>query len=68
MSEHLTFDGYSSHVGQSSLFMKTVRDSNIDFHISGVRRPNENPAEGSIRQIKQRRYRIMTKKQVPCIL
>ena len=63
--EHLTFDGYSSHVGQSSLFMKTVRDSNIDFHISGVRRPNENPAEGSIRQIKQRWYRIMTKKQVP---
>ena len=63
--QHLTFDGYSSHVCKGSLFMKTVRKCNIDFYISGVRRPNENPAEGSIRQIKQRWYHIMTKKQIP---
>ena len=62
--EHLTFDGYSSHVGKGSLFMQTVRKYNIDYHVSGIRRPNENPVEGSIREIKQRWYRIMTKKQV----
>ena len=63
--EHLTFDAHASQVGKDSLFMKNVRKYNIKHHVSGVRRPNENPAEGGIREIKRRWYRIMNKKNVP---
>eukprot|EP00978_Attheya_sp_CCMP212_P008877 scaffold20848_cov68-Attheya_sp.AAC.1 len=37
----------------------------IKYHVSAPRRPNENPAEGGIRELKKRWYRIMTKKNVP---
>ena len=63
--EHLTFDGASAQVGQSTSFMKTIKKYEIKYHISGPRRPNENPAESSIRELKKRWYRIMVKKKVP---
>ena len=62
---HLTFDGHPSQVGQGSLFMKNVRKYGIQYHVSSPRRPEQNPAEGGIREIKRRWYRIMTKKDVP---
>ena len=62
---HLTFDGHPSQVGQGSLFMKNLRKYNIQYHISSPRRPEQNPAEGGIREIKRRWYRIMTVKDVP---
>ena len=34
-------------------------------HVSGPRRPNENPAEQSIHEVKKRWYRVMLKKKVP---
>ena len=43
--EHLTFDVYSAQVGRNTLFMKTVRKYDTQYHISSPRRPNENPAE-----------------------
>ena len=46
--EHLTFDGYSSQVGRNTMFMKSIRKYNTLYHISSPRRPNKNPAEGSI--------------------
>jgi hypothetical protein len=63
--EHLTFDGAQAQVGKDTLFMKTVRQFDIKYHVSAPRRPNENPAEGSIRQLKMRWYRVMMKKKVP---
>ena len=63
--EHLTFDGASAQVGRNTLFMQTLRQHSIKYHVSSPRRPNENPAEGSIREIKKRWYRIMMKKKVP---
>jgi hypothetical protein len=63
--EHLTFDGAMAQVGPDTLFMKTVRRAEIKYHISAPRRPNENPAEGSIRELKKRLYRIMLKKKIP---
>ena len=45
--------------------MKTIRKHGIKYHLSSPRRPNENPAESSIREIKRRWYRIMVKKSVP---
>ena len=62
---HLTFDGYSAQVGRNTLFMKTVRKYETQYHISIPRRPNENPAEGSIIELKKRWYRIMLKNKVP---
>ena len=61
----LTFDGHKSQVSKGSLFMKMIRKYDIKFHVSEPRKPQQNPAEGGIREIKRRWYRIMTKKAVP---
>ena len=63
--EHLTFDGALAQTGKRTSFMKHIRKLDIQHHVSGPRRPNKNPAEATIREIKKRWYRIMTKKQVP---
>ena len=63
--EQLTFDGAQNQVGPNTLFMKKVRRAQIDYHISLPRRPNENPAEAGVREMKKRLYRIVTKKAVP---
>ena len=48
----LTFDGHKSQFGPGSLFM-TIKH-NIKVHVSEPRKPNQNPAEGGIREIKRR--------------
>ena len=63
--EHLTFDGALVQTGRNTDFMKTIKKYEIKHHTSSPRRPNENPAEGSIREIKRRWYHIMMKKRVP---
>ena len=62
---HLTFDGAAVQAGKNTLFMKTLRKYEIQYHISSPRRPNENPSEQAIHGIKYRWYRVMSKKQVP---
>ena len=61
---NLTFDGALAQVGRNTEFMKAIRKYHIEYHVSGPRRPNENPAEGAIREVKKRWYRIMLKKNV----
>ncbi|KAI2513325.1 Reverse transcriptase (RNA-dependent DNA polymerase) [Fragilaria crotonensis] len=61
----LTFDGASVQTGPKTRFMDAIRRYKIKYHVSGPRRPNENPAEQSIHKIKKRWYRIMLKKKVP---
>ena len=63
--EHLTFDGAQVQVGKNTLFQKTLRKHHIDYHGSSPRRPNENPTEGFIREIRRRWHRIMVRKKVP---
>ena len=63
--EHLTFDGHMAQRGQHTFFMQTICKYHIDYHISSPRRPNEQPAEGCIRVVKIRWYRIMMKRNVP---
>jgi hypothetical protein len=63
--EHLTFDGAAVQVGSGTRFKDNLRRAEIKHHVSAPRRPNENPAEGSIREVKKRWYRLMTKKNVP---
>ena len=63
--QFLTFDGHKSQVGAGSLFMRTVRKHHIKFRVSEPRKPEQNPSEGGIREIKRRWYHLMMKKKVP---
>jgi hypothetical protein len=62
--EHLTFDGAAVQTGSKTRFMQAIRRYEIKYHVSGPRRPNKNPAELSIHEIKKRWYRVMVKKKV----
>ena len=58
-TEHLTFNGLQSQVGQNMNFNRNLCRYRIDQNVSAPRQPNENPAEGSIREIKRHFYRTM---------
>ena len=45
--------------------MKTVRDNDITHTVIEPDMHNHNPAEGVIREIRKKWYRIMIRKQVP---
>ena len=45
--------------------MKNVRKYSIDFHITEPYRPNHNFAEGVIREVRKKWFRIMVRKNVP---
>ena len=66
--EHLTFDGAPVQTGTRTRFMDAIRRYEIKYHVSGPRRPNENPAEQGIHEVKKRWYRVMLKKKVPARL
>jgi hypothetical protein len=61
----LTYDGAPEQIGQFTDFQKRIRLYDIDFHVSSPRRPNENPAEGVIREVRKKWFRIMQAKGVP---
>ena len=61
----LVFDGAKVQTGQNTLFMKIVREANINYHVSEPRRPNQNPLEAAIQEVKKCLYRFMLKKRVP---
>ena len=63
--ERLVFDGASVQTGPKTRFMDAIRRYEIKYHVSGPRRPNENPAEQGIHELKKRWYRVMLKKMVP---
>ena len=63
--EQLTFDGAAVQTGPRTKFMQAICKYEIKYHVSGPRRPNENPAEQSIHEVKKRWYRVMLKKKVP---
>jgi len=63
--ENLTVDGASVQVGRNTAYTRIVRKHAIQLHISTPRRPNENPAEGGIREIKRRFYRYVQKYDIP---
>ena len=63
--EHLTMDGAAVQVGRNTSFMETINRATIDYHISRPYRPEENPAEGGIRELKRRFYRLVVKHGIP---
>ena len=63
--DHLTYDGAAVQVGRKTLFQDLLRRHEIKNHVSAPRRPNENPAEAAIRELKFSWYRLQAKKAVP---
>ncbi|CAJ1965439.1 unnamed protein product [Cylindrotheca closterium] len=63
--EHLTMDGAAVQVGRNTSFMETINRAAINYHISRPYRPEENPAEGGIRELKRRFYRLIVKHAIP---
>ena len=63
--ENMTFDSYHSQSGRNTLLMKTFRRYDTQYHVSSPLRIYDNPAEGSIRELKKIRYHIMHKNKVP---
>ena len=52
--ERLTFDGESVQNRPKTLFMDAISCYEIKYHVSGRRRPNENPAEQGFHELKKR--------------
>ena len=64
--DHLTcFDGADVQTGPKTMFVSAIRRYETKYNVSGSRRPNDNPTEQSINEVKKRWYRVMLKKKVP---
>jgi hypothetical protein len=63
--EKLTFDGSQEQCGKKTEFMANVRKYAIDHHITEPYRPNHNFAEGVIREIRKKWFRVMVQKNIP---
>ena len=63
--EHLTYDGAAVQMGSKTRVVDNIRKHEIKTHISGPQRPNENPTEGLIREIKKQWYWMKAKKNIP---
>lgn len=63
--EKLTYDGSQEQCGKKTEFMKNVRKYSIDHHTTEPYRPNHNFAEGVIREVRKKWFRIMIRKNVP---
>jgi uncharacterized membrane protein YgcG len=63
--DHLTYDGAANQTGPKTEFQRRIRKYDIITHTSEKDRPNQNPAEGGIRQLKMKWYRAMHRRNVP---
>ena len=63
--EKLTFDGSKEQNGKGTEFMRQIRRHDIDYHVTEADLHNQNPAEGVIREIRRKWYRVMIRKRVP---
>ena len=63
--EKLRHDGAKEMVGKRTEFQNVVKKHDIRTHVSEPGLHNQSPAEGVVREIKKRWYRVMFKKKVP---
>ena len=63
--DKLTFDGSKEQTGKGTEFMRQIRRNDINFHVIEPELHNQNPAEGVIREIRRKWFRIMVRKRVP---
>ncbi len=61
----LTFDGSKEQCGPKTEFMANVRKYAINHHVTEPYRPNHNFAEGVIREMRKKWFRVMVQKNVP---
>ena len=66
--ELLRHDGAMEMRGKNSEFQKQVRKHNISTHVAEAELHNQSPAEGVVREVRKKWYRVMFKKRVPKIL
>ena len=62
---HLIYDGAAVQVGSNNIFQNHVRKHEIQTQKSAPQRLNENPSEGSIREIKINWYQIQENNNIP---
>jgi hypothetical protein len=63
--EKLTFDGSKEQNEKKTEFMVNIRKYAIDHHVTEPYRPNHNFAEGVIREVRKKWFRVMVQKNVP---
>ena len=63
--EKLIFDGSKEQTKKGTEFIKQIRSHNIDYHVCEPGSPNQNPAEGVIREKRRKWYRVMVRNRVP---
>jgi hypothetical protein len=62
---HLRFDGAKTMNDPGTMFQKIVRSEGITCHTSEAHMHNQSPAEGVVREVKRRWWRIMFKTRCP---
>ena len=63
--ERLTMDDVKEQIGSNSEFMHQIRKNGINFHVIDPKCHNKNPADGVIRDIRRKWFRVMFRKEVP---
>ena len=63
--EKLRFDGSKEQTGKNTEFQRQIRKYDIQQHVSEPDMHNQSPAEGVVREIRRKWYRVMFKKHVP---
>jgi hypothetical protein len=63
--DFLISDGANEQVGKHSKFQEKVKRYNIQHKTSETKRPNQNPAEGVIREIRKKWYRQIFRTNCP---
>ena len=61
----MTFDVSKEQTMPGTDFMKKIHKYDIYYHISEPDRPNQNPAEGVIRELRRKWFQMMVQKRVP---
>ena len=61
----LTSDSSKEQTNKRNKFIKQVQKNDINHHVIEPDRHNQNPVEGVIRELRQKWFRVMVRKQVP---
>ena len=61
----MRYDGSKEQTLPGTDFMKNIRKYDIDYHTSEPDRPNQNPAEAVIRELRRKWFQMMVQKRVP---
>jgi acid phosphatase class B len=62
--DKLRFDGSKEQTGKNTEFQQ-IRKNNIQQHVSEPDMHNQSPADGEVREIRKKWYRVMVQRNVP---